>query len=111
MATNETTSITAIVVTALGSQRPSYARVTSWVTITIAEISQRRRSRIAVLRYGAGSASIVTSRRAPACPSACSSSARARENDVSAASAAEKRPASSTSAAARTMIIGGSATS
>src|SRR4051794_1540818 len=73
----------------------------------MADTSQSSRSRIAVLRYGAGSASIVTSRLAPAWPSACSSSARARENDVSAASAAEKRPARTTSAAARTMIIGG----
>src|SRR5690349_15549844 len=74
--------------------------------MTIAEISHRSRSRIAVLRKGAGSASIETSRRAPVCPSACSSSARALENEVSAASAAEKRPASTTRAAARTMITG-----
>src|SRR3954454_22359349 len=72
----------------------------------MADTSQSSRSRIAVLRYGAGSASIVTSRFEPAWPSACSSSARARENDVSAASAAEKRPASTTRAAARTTIIG-----
>ena len=68
MTTNDTTSITPIVASALGHHEPSKASVISRVTSTIAEISQSRRSRIAVFRYGAGSASIVTSRREPGLP-------------------------------------------
>ena len=68
IATKDTTSITPIVVRAAGHHAPSKARIIWRVTSTIAEISQSSRSMIAVLRYGAGSASTLTSRVEPGQP-------------------------------------------